>query len=98
MSVYEIISIVIGFLGLAVLILKVWSKTQTDIAMLQIQIKNSDEKHLDRKKELDDHKAENERQLEKLHRENRQDHQTMFSKLDEINRNFNRINCKEINI
>jgi uncharacterized protein YxeA len=95
MSLYEIISIVLAFLGLIALILKVWSKTQTDIAMLQIQIKNSDEKHADRKKELEDHKAENERQLEKLHNENREDHRLMFSKLDEINRNFNRINCRE---
>lgn len=95
MTVYEGLSIVLGFLGLIALILRVWSKTQTDIAMLQIQIKNSDEKHHDRKKELDDHKAENDRQIEKLHNENRQDHQLMFGKLDEINRNFNRINCKE---
>ena len=84
MTTYEMISIVFGFLGLIALILKVWSKTQTDIAMLQIQIKNSDEKHLDRKKELDDHKLDNERQLEKLHNENREDHRLMFNKLDKL--------------
>lgn len=95
MTGYEIISIIFGFIGVLALILKVWTKTQTDIAMLQIQIKNSDEKHLDRKKELDEHKADNERQIEKLHSENRQDHRLMFDKLDEINRNFNKLNCKD---
>jgi hypothetical protein len=88
MTTYEIIAVVIAFLGIIVGIFKVWSKTQTDIAMINIEIENIKKENVKKEKDFSDYKTDTNKRFDQMHKENREDHQLMFKKLDALFEKF----------
>jgi len=84
MTTYEILSVVIAFTGLVIVIFKVWSKTQTDIAMINIEIANMKKENARQVKDFDDHKADNDKRFDQMRADNREDFQKVFARLDFI--------------
>lgn len=84
MTTYEIIAIVIAFLGIIVGIFKVWSKTQTDIAMINVEIENIKKENIRIDGDFSDYKIDAEKKFEQMRAESREDFQRVFSRLDVI--------------
>jgi len=84
MTTYEIISVAIALLGLVIVIFKVWSKTQTDIAMINIEIANMKKDNAKQDKDFADHKADNDKRFSQMHVDNREDFKKVFARLDFI--------------
>ncbi len=84
MTAYEIIVIVLTALGLLFGIVRVWIQSKTDIAKIQARIAEILKKQDEHERELRLHKQEDEKRFEQFHRENREDHQIMFKKMDAL--------------
>ena len=95
MSASEIVIIALTTLGLLFGIIKVWIRSKTDIAGIQTQIEIDiakirtqivaiEKKQDEHEKDLLLHKQEDEKRFEQFHKENREDHQIMFKKVDNI--------------
>lgn len=84
MTTYEIIAVIVSFLGIIVGIFKVWSKTQTDIAMINVNIKSLESKIDSHGQDLAAQKLETDKRFEKMHRDNREVFQRVFDRLDVI--------------
>lgn len=84
MTTYEIIAVIIAFLGIIVGIFKVWSKTQTDIAMINVEIENIKKDNARKDKDFSDFKTESEKKAEQMRLDNREDFQRVFTRLDFI--------------
>jgi hypothetical protein len=84
MTTYETISIIFIVLGLVAGIIKIYTKSQSDIAMINVRLKNTDTRIIALEKQFTDHVGDNEKEFERMHRDNREDFQRVFDRLDVI--------------
>lgn len=84
MSTGEIVIAALTAIGLLLGIVKVWIQNQTDVAKIQVEILNIIKRCEQSDKALDSHKTEEHARYEEMRRENREDHQEMFKKIDQI--------------
>ncbi|HNX11607.1 MAG TPA: hypothetical protein PKH68_01335 [Paludibacteraceae bacterium] len=84
MSPFEIVSTIVAILGLAVLILKVWIKSQTDIAAIKVEINATNNRQKNMENDLKQHKLDDNFRYEQMRKENREDHGKLFEKIDKI--------------
>lgn len=84
MSASEIVIITLTALALLFGIVKVWIQSKTDIAKIQVEIVQIKKEQKEHEDDLVVHKRENDKMFDKIHSENREDHQIMFRKIDSI--------------
>ncbi|MBV5348912.1 hypothetical protein JZU61_04550 [bacterium] len=84
MSNGEMVIAILTTIGLILGILKVWIQSQTDIAKVQTQIMNLQERNTDTKNDLEKHKVDDQIRYEQMRRENREDHGKLFDKIDDL--------------
>lgn len=84
MTPFEIVSTIVAILGLAVLILKVWIKSQTDIAAIKVEITATNNRQQNIESDLKQHKIEDNFRYEQMRKENREDHGKLFEKIDTL--------------
>lgn len=77
MTPFEVFSTAISILGLLVLIIGFWIKSKVDIAQIQAQYSSL-------QNELKEHKQEDNFRYDQMRKENREDHQLLFKKIDDL--------------
>lgn len=80
MSTSEIIALI----GIVLAIIKVWIQSQMDVAKIKVQIAEVNKRQDQTDEALKEHKQEDAKKLEIVRAENREDHQLLFKKIDDL--------------